>query len=68
MLAASVLSLYLTLACGIVLSKIYANSMMVVVNDRNIHCEDDDILTDNMITFDTRSHTTVTLPTGNDEA
>jgi hypothetical protein len=37
--------------------------MMVVVNDRNIHSGDDDILTDNMITFDT----TVTLPTGNDE-
>jgi hypothetical protein len=59
-LAASLHSLYLTLSCGIVLSKLYANSLMVVVNDRDLHSRGHESPPEIDISF-----AMATLPTGN---
>ncbi len=40
MVTGSLYSNYVTLSCGIVLSKIYANSMMVLVNSRAVPKEE----------------------------
>ncbi|KAF8348473.1 hypothetical protein F5887DRAFT_587715 [Amanita rubescens] len=50
-LAASLHSLYLALSCGIVLSRLYANSLMVVVNDRDLHSRGHESPPENNISF-----------------
>lgn len=47
----SLYSLDYTLSCGIVLSKLYANGMMVLINGRKFHSRGDEPSLDNISTF-----------------
>ncbi|KAF8717509.1 hypothetical protein AX14_012171 [Amanita brunnescens Koide BX004] len=64
----SLYSLDCTLSCGIVLSKLYANGMMVLINGRKFHSGDDEPSLGDIITFQNGSNSSNSGETSDSDA